>query len=320
MKFDVIIGNPPYQLQDAGDSTGASPLYHKFVEQAIALEPRFVSMIIPSRWTAGGKGLDEFREKMLNDKHISNLVDYQDATECFPGVEIKGGVCYFLWDSTYDGPCEVVSVLNKERRPAAKRNLGAYDVFIRFNEAVPILEKVRAKGGNSMDQQVSSRKPFAFPTNFSGYEAKPFPSAIQIYANKNIGWLKRDLVKQNIDWIDKHKVLVSAAYGAGNAYPHQILNTPLLAGPGSCCTETYMVCGAFDTKTEAENLEAYMKTRFFRFLVWLRKISQHNPKERFSFVPILDMNVRWTDTSLAKRYGLTSAEQDFMASMIKDIP
>lgn len=320
VKFDVIIGNPPYQLQDAGDSTGASPIYQHFVRQAKALEPRYIAMIIPSRWFAGGKGLDDFRAEMLGDKRISHLVDYHNAADCFPGVEIKGGVCYFLWDSIHKGACEVTPVVNKVRLNTTERNLGAYDVFVRFNEAVSILEKVREAQEPSIIEWISSRKPFGFGTNFTDFRNEQFAGAVKLFANKEIGWIDRQQVTKNQSWIDRHKVLLTAAYNGGDAYPHQIINRPIVALPGSCCTETYMVCGLLNSNEEAKNLEAYIKTKFFRFLVWLRKVTQHNPKDRFQFVPLLEMRTRWTDAMLFERYRLGKEEIAFIESMIKEMP
>lgn len=320
MKFDVIIGNPPYQLQDAGDSTGASPIYHRFVEQAKKLDPRYISFIIPSRWFAGGKGLDKFREDMLSDRRIKNIVDYHDAADAFPGVEIKGGICYFLWDKGYDGDCEITPILNNEARPPMKRSLSAYDVFIRFNESVSILEKVLAKGDESFSDDISRQKPFGFRTNFKAYKKESFPGAVTIYANKAIGYIERDSVEVNPQWIDKHKVILSRSYNGGYNYPHQIINKPIVCDKGSCCTETYIVCGIHDDKKEAENLSAYIKTRFFRFMVFLRKITQDNPRDRFLYVPKLDMSIRWTDEMLYERYGISLHEQKFIESMIREMP
>ena len=319
MKFDVIIGNPPYQLQDAGDSTGASPIYHLFVNQAKKLDPRYISMIIPSRWFAGGKGLDDFRDQMLKDKRISHLVDFHDAGDCFPGVEIKGGVCYFLWDQKYSGPCEVTPVLGGEKLKSAKRHIDSYDVFVRFNQSVDILQKVRSRKEKVISEQISSRKPFSFPTNFKDYKDKKFLSGVQIYANGETGWVEREKIATNRQWIEKYKVLISGAYGAGEGWPHQILGRPIVTDKNSCCTETYLVAGAYDSKEEAVNLEAYMKTKFFRFMVSIRKISQHNPKDRFDFVPLLDMKRNWTDVDLYSRYELTKDEIDFIEKMIKEI-
>ena len=319
MKFDVIVGNPPYQLSDGGAQASASPIYHLFVEQAKKLKPRFLSMIIPSRWFAGGKGLKEFRKSMLTDRRTVSLVDFHDAADCFPGVEIKGGVCYFLWDDHHNGDCEVTSVVAGKRLAPMKRNIGKYDVFVRFNESISILEKVQEKQEISVSSIISPRKPFGFPTNFDGISSKETAGSIKIYAQKNIGWIKRDKVIVNADWIDAHKVLLSKAYNGGYTYPHQIINAPVLADTPSCCTETYLVCGPFKKRTEAINLLEYVKTKLFRFMVSIRKVSQDNPSDRFDFVPLLEMNQTWTDEILFKRYHFTKEEVEFIESMIRPI-
>ncbi|MBL8079054.1 MAG: Eco57I restriction-modification methylase domain-containing protein [Anaerolineales bacterium] len=317
MKFDVIVGNPPYQLSDGGYGTSASPIYHFFVEQAKKLKPKFLTMIIPSRWFAGGKGLNDFRRSMLQDRRIVSLVDFQDAADCFPGVEIKGGVCYFLWDEHYSGDCEVTSVVAGKKLTPMKRDIGKHDVFIRFNESIPILEKVQKLKEDTVSSIVSPRKPFGFPTNFEGISSKETAGSIKIYGQKNIGWIKREKVTFNVDWIDAHKVLLSKAYNGGYTYPHQIINLPFLADTPSCCTETYLVLGPFKKRSEAKNLLDYMKTRFFRFMVFLRKITQDNPSDRFDYVPLLDMSQTWTDELLYKRYKLTKEEIEFIESMIR---
>lgn len=319
MKFDVIIGNPPYQLQDAGESTGASPIYHLFVNQAKKLDPRYISMIIPSRWFAGGKGLDDFRDQMLKDKRISHIVDFHDAGDCFPGVEIKGGVCYFLWDQKYSGPCEVTPVLGGEKLKSAKRNIDSYDVFVRFNQSVDILDKVKKKKEKCMSEQISVSRPFGFRTNYKDFSNKSFVGGVKLYANNEIGYVEREKITVNSHLIKKYKVLISAAYGAGEGWPHQILGRPIITDKNSCCTETYLVCGAYDSIEEAENLEAYIKSKFFRFMVSIRKITQHNPKDRFEFAPLLDMKNRWTDEALYKRYELNTDEIEFIEKMIKEL-
>lgn len=317
MKFDVIVGNPPYQLSDGGAQASASPIYHLFVEQAKKLKPRFLTMIIPSRWFAGGKGLNEFRKSMLTDRRMVSLVDFHDAADCFPGVEIKGGVCYFLWDDHHNGDCEVTSVVAGKMLSPMKRDIGKYDVFVRFNESISILEKIQKKQETPVSSIISPRKPFGFPTNFDGISSKETTGSIKIYAQKNIGWIKRDKVTVNNNWIDAHKVLLSKAYNGGYTYPHQIINAPVLADTPSCCTETYLVCGPFKRRSEAKNFGEYVKTKFFRFMVSLRKVSQDNPSDRFDYVPLLDMNQLWTDELLYKRYHFTQAEIEFIEKMIR---
>lgn len=319
MKFDVIIGNPPYQLSDGGFAASAMPIYHKFIEKAIALNPRYISMIIPSRWFAGGKGLDEFRAKMLGDKRMKVLVDHPNAEDCFPGVEIKGGVCYFLWDSKHNGECEVISMLGGEEVSRAKRKLDEHDTFIRFNESIEIINKIKTKKEETVDKKISSRNPFNFRTNFKDFKNKEFKDSVKIYANKKVGYVAKNKITVNKDWIDKYKVLLSSAYGAGSGYPHQITNKPFVAEKNSCCTETYTVMDVFDDLNKAKNFEGYMKTRFFRFLVSLKKNTQHNSKNTFSFVPDLDMSQEWTDEKLYKRYGINEEEQNFIKSIVKEM-
>lgn len=322
MKFDVIIGNPPYQLNDGGFGASAMPIYHKFIEVAIALNPKYISMIIPSRWFAGGKGLDDFRAKMLADKRLKVLVDHPNAEDCFPGVEIKGGVCYFLWDSKHEGECEVVSMFGGEEVSRAVRKLDEHDTFIRFNESIDIIKKIKTKNESTLDKKVSSRKPFGFSTNFSDFRQKEFKGSVKIYLNPSlgrIGWINKNLIEINKNWVDKYKILLSKAGEGKGSYPNNIIAKPFLAEKNSCCTETYLVIDTFDNKKEAQNLEKYIKTRFFRFLVSLKKNTQDNPKNVFSFVPDLDMSQEWTDEKLYKRYEIDEKEQEFIKSIVKEM-
>lgn len=321
VKFDVIIGNPPYQFQDAGDSTGAYPIYQIFVEQAKQLKPKYLSMIIPSRWFAGGKGLDQFRKDMLSDRRISHLVDYSDAADCFPGVEIKGGVCYFLWNSNYDGDCEVSSILpgGKKLEPE-KRAIDKFDVLVRYNQQVKVLEKVLEKKEESLETMISKQKPFDFRTNFTDFEDRPFNGSIKIYARQAVGYISRSKVKKNQSWIDKYKVLLSRSYNGGYNFPHQIINKPVIAKRGSVCTETYIILGLFDKQQHAENLASFVRTKFFRFMVSMRKVSQDNPVDRFKFVPKIDFTVPWNDSTLYKRYNISIEEQSFVDTIVKEMP
>ena len=322
MKFDVIIGNPPYQMSDGGDTEdrqrgGAIPLYHRFIQQAKKLTPRYLTMIVPSRWFAGGRGLDDFRDEMLHDERIRTIVDFPISSECFPGVEIKGGVCYFLWDRDHKGDCEIRTMRNNEvstmQRPLLEKGC---DTFIRYNNAISILRKVQAFKEPTMNTQVSSQKPFGFRTFVKGKE-KPFVRAVKLYANKSEGYVERAEITQNSSWVDKYKVYITMAYGAGEDFPHQIINKPFLGEPNTCCTETYVVIGPYANKEVADNVISYIKTRFFRFLVLLKKNTQHASSKVYSFVPLQDFSKPWTDEELYAKYGLTDDEIAFIESMIR---
>lgn len=324
VKFDVIISNPPYQLSDGGHGASASPIYQKFVESAIKLRPRFVVMITPSRWFSGGKGLDDFRARMLSESRLRYLVDYPKLYDGFPGVKIRGGVSYFLWDRDYDGPCTVQTMWDgKPLGAPVARRLDAYDVLVRRNEAVSILEKVRAyrvRGApeETLDKRVSSRKPFGFPTNFHGASSsKGLKRPVRLYGSQRISWVERSKIEQNVDWVDDWKVLMTAVQGTSAAVETKFLSNPIVAAPGEACTETYLVAGRFEKQESAERYAAYLRTRFVRFLVSLRKASQHANRGVYAFVPDVPLTRTWTDDRLYERYGLTPEEIEFIESTVQ---
>lgn len=318
MKFDVIIGNPPYQLSDGGNGASAKPIYHLFVEQAKKLKPRYLSMIIPARWYAGGKGLDNFRNNMLIDDRLRIIHDFVNASDCFTGVEIKGGVCYFLWDRDYHGDCTVFShsgnkIISTMYRPLLEKNC---DTFIRYNDAIQILHKVQALQEKTFDTIVSARKPFGFATDFRNY-AKNVDMAhcIKLYAQKDIGYISRSQVEKNAEWIDLWKVYIPEAIGSGNMETDIV--KPVLGDPQTACTETYVVVSPTTNKAMAENIISYINTKFFHFLLGLKKITQHTTSKTYSFVPMQDFSKTWTDEELYRKYQLNKEETAFIENMIK---
>lgn len=318
MQFDVIIGNPPYQMSDGGAQASAKPIYHLFIEQAIKLNPKYICMITPSRWFAGGKGLDDFRESMLKNKQLKEIHDFPDANEVFPGVEIKGGVNYFLWDKKYQGDCLIKTYEKGECISALKRPLkeAAADVFIRYNEAIPILRKIQSFKEKSFSELISFSKPFGLRTYFKG-KKESFKGAIKIYVNGGVGYIKEEEVLKNHNWISQHKVFIGMAYGAGEGFPHQILNYPIYGEPNTCCTETYSVVGPFATEKRCQNVISYIKTKFLRFLVLLIKNTQHATKRVYQFVPQQNFDEEWTDEKLYRKYGLTAEEIAYIEKMVR---
>lgn len=314
--FDCIVGNPPYQKNDGGAFASAIPIYQYFVISAINQNPYYLSIIIPARWYTGGKGLDEFRDKMLNDNRILEIHDYAGENQCFPNVRITGGVCYFLWKRNYCGVCIVTNHNQNNTISIMKRFLleNNVEIFIRVNEAVSILRKVGVLSQSSFADIISTRKPFGLTTNIKG---KPYSkdSDIKLYGYKFISYISKDDIKQNHNWIDKYKVMVSYAYGETN--PYQIINKPFVAEKNSACTETYLVINPTNDIHIAENIVSYLKTKFVRFLISLLKNTQHATKYVYQFVPMQDFSKSWSDEELYKKYSLSQEEVDFIESRIK---
>jgi site-specific DNA-methyltransferase (adenine-specific) len=320
MKFDVIVGNPPYQLSDGGAQKSASPIYHKFVEQAKKLNPRFLSMIIPARWYNGGKGLDDFRSEMLNDKRMSELHDFPDTSDCFPGLNIRGGICYFLWDKEHKGDCKIIShkgdkVGDPVERPLLEKGL---DVFVRYNESISILKKVQSFKEKSFSEIVSARKPFGLATNFTAFKkVKDEKNSILLYRFGDNGFISKKKIEKNSEFVNNWKVFVPYASPGDDSYPNLILSKPIVAGKNTSCTETYLVIGPLANEKRTKNVATYMTSLFFRFMILLAKSTQHITQKNYAFVPQQNFDETWTDEKLFKKYGITKEEIDFIKTLIR---
>lgn len=321
MQFDVIIGNPPYQMTGGAGGSSDSSIYHLFVEQAFNLQPRFVSMVVPSRWMAGGRGLDKFRSEMLTSGHIRSLTDFPDSGAAFPGVQIKGGICYFLWDRDHTGPCDVTRMADGAESIQRDRELGEFDVFIRDERALGILKKVISKGETSILPLVSGDTPYGISTNFKNWTENPGSGKIPLHlinrGKRSVGYVMRDIIQKNASSLDHWKVLVPEAYGAGESFPHQILGKEVLAPPPAACTQSYLTVSPFQSEEEARSFASYYRTRLFRFLVSLRKITQHALRSTYTWVPQQAWDRTWNDQELYEKYGIEADEIAFIESMIR---
>lgn len=319
MQFDVVIGNPPYQLASDG-GTRDIPIYNKFVEQAKKLQPRYLAMVIPSRWMAAGLGLGDFRAEMLGDQRIRKLVDYPDSSEVFPGVKLMGGTCYFLWDRDNRGLCETTLMRAGQKVATTERRLDEFDILVRDSRALEILRKVRDQKEPSIIDLLSADKEFGLTSNFDDYKDDPFPSAIPLYVYQRgqrlVGWINRNKINKSSDLIDTWKVLIPAAGFESQILPTLVLSSIRRAPNPSACTQTYLFLPA-SSKIEADNMESYVKTRFFRFLVWLRKVSQHATRATYTWVPQQSWDRPWTDEMLYMKYGITKREIAFIESIIR---
>jgi site-specific DNA-methyltransferase (adenine-specific) len=327
MQFDVIIGNPPYQLNDGGgEGASAIPLYHKFVQQAKALDPRMLTMVIPARWYSGGKGLDEFRAQMLRDGGLSEIHDFPETDMVFPGVNIRGGVCYFLWRSDHVGEVRIVNYKSGSEPDSTKRPLleEGLSTFVRYNSAISILRKVLNRGEPTMNLWVQPRNPFGIAANFSDFSpVRTSKTPILLFRSRRGSSLDREVyirasaIQSNLQYLDRLKVLVSKASPGGDEYPHSIFSTPFIAPRNSVSTETYLIVGFPETEQEAKNLVTYMRSRFFRFLVSLVKNTQNISRSCFALVPVQDLSTSWTDEKLYEKYGISDDEIAFIEKMIR---
>lgn len=323
MKFDVIISNPPYQLNDGGNGKSAKPIYQHFIERSKKLNPKYLSMIIPSRWFSGGKGLDDFRKSMLSDKRIKHLVDYENFKDVFPGVDLAGGACYFLWDRDYSGICEVTN-FSKDKPSTMKRYLNEYEVFIRQNLALNIVRKVQSLNSTNkyLSERVSARKPFGLPTNY-----EPVKKGIPCWFIQKIGlqYANPSDVDTSKGYLDKWKLLVPKAPIAGQTDFSKPVGfyydgNTRISKPGECCTESWIVAGAFDTESEVLSYKSYMFTKTVRFLLLQTVVSQDVTKKNFCFIPDLGTyKGSYTDELLREMWNITDEEWNYIDSRISAV-
>ena len=328
MHFDVIVGNPPYQMNDGGGTgSSAKPIYDKFVLQVISYKPSYISMIIPSRWMTGGKGLDAFREKIISDRRIRVVHDYLDPTQCFSGVSIEGGVCYFMWNREYNGKCDYYlhqangNILNSYKTLDED---GTSDIVIRDPNLIGILNRVLAKQEETFDKIVSPRNPFSIKEDIEELITDK-KSLRRILCRRES---KREILPINDsytlargdNYIGKYKLFVSKADGAagqiGNPIPARIIGKAEFGEKDMICSETFLAIGPFESAETAKNISTYMQTKFFRLLVGIRK-NKNMTQKTYSYVPLQDFSHPWTDEMLYKKYGLNEEEIAFIESMIR---
>ncbi|MGO5467516.1 Eco57I restriction-modification methylase domain-containing protein [Holdemanella porci] len=320
MKFDVIIGNPPYQLSDGGQGASAKPLYNFFVEQAIKLKPRYLTMIIPARWYAGGKGLDDFRKSMLNNNKIKELVDIPNSADCFPGVNIAGGVCYFLWENNYNGECLVKNLKEGQETSKVMRKLNEYSYFVRNNTAISIIDK--CKTPQTMDKNVFSRNSFDIPTTADIHDIAQ-KDDLPVLSSKGKKYINKNTINDRNNILSKYKVVITYAMSGGNKPSsngdYQVISSLQILPPQQVCTETYLILNVFDYEEEAQNFCSYMQTKFARFCLLQALTSIHITKDKFCFVPQQTYTEKWTDKKLFKKYNLTNDEIHYIESTIKEM-
>lgn len=330
VKFDLIISNPPYQLSDGGTKSGAIPIYQRFVEQAKKLKPRYISMIIPSRWMTGGRYLDQFRDVMIHDKNITEMHDFLHAEECFSGVEIKGGVCYFLWSRDVEGMCNIYLHDNDEILKTTRYLCEEGDsIHIRYPQMIDIKNKVWAQNEESFSSIVSSMKPYGLRGDFFKDPQKygyppiskiPIKNGYSIHGLDNLKrkvmYIPKDYPLKITTMLDDYKIFITRNYGEGNF--GDVPANPIIAGPGELCTETYLQIGPFKSQNEASNVLRYINTKFFRAMVSIRKQDQGASKAVYQYVPLLDHSKSWSDEELYKKFNLSEIEISFIEEMIPD--
>lgn len=331
MKFDVVVGNPPYQISDGGNSASATPVYHLFVTTSKTLLPKYISMITPSRYFSGGKGLDEFRHQTLNDCQFIKFIDFINAKDCFPSSSVSGGVNYFLWENSAEKNCEFTTVIGNDKDTAI-RKLNEFPIFIRYRKAVDIIRKLNLNEHSSISNITSSRNPFDLSTSIRGVGIRDLRHNVCIHSSKGVGYIEKDKITKGRHLLDKYKVLLSRIMFEHAGEPDssgmfRVLSKIDVLEKNEICTDSYLILGEYSSLIEAENLKQYLKIKFVRFLILQVMSSINLSKDRFCFVPLQDFtensDIDWTkkipeiDQQLYRKYNLTQDEIDFIEKMIK---
>ncbi|MGY6771613.1 Eco57I restriction-modification methylase domain-containing protein [Gallibacterium sp. ZY190522] len=334
VKFGAVIGNPPYQESTSKESRQAKPIYPYFVSIAKSIDPHYVSMITPSRWFAGGMGLDSFRQDMMNDLAISRLVDYTNAKDCFPDISISGGVSYFLKTNNTNENCLVVSKhAGKENR--MHRPLNEFNVLVRYNEAVNIIRKISVLGDETLDKIISPISPYGLSTKVRGEEEKDEKNDVKLYSSKGVTYISKEIISKGLDSIDTFRTMISQTSAEHAGEPSKdgkfrvLTKTMCVLEPKEVCTHSYIVAGMFNNKVEASNLTKYLTGKFARFLVLQALTSIHLSRGTFVFVPVQDFteqsDINWSksiddiDEQLFDKYNLSEEERKHIKNSIKDM-
>ncbi len=334
MKFDFVIGNPPYQEETTGTSNQAKPVYHKFVEEAIKLDPECVVMITPSRWFAGGMGLDDFRNKMLASQNISRIVDYTNAKDCFSGISISGGVNYFAWKPEQTSNCVFTNITNN-KEDTTERPLNEFPVLVRYNKAVDIIHKVKELNEPTVDSLVSAISPYALSTKIRGTASKTKIDDVLMHSSQGVSYIPVADVTKGLNTIDTYRVLVSQTSAEHAGEPSKdgtfrvLTKTLKVMNPGEVCTHSYIFIGPLDSKESADNVVIYLRTKFARFLILQTLMSIHISRASFVFLPLQKFNantdINWSKSveevnrQLYKKYGLSDEEIEFIESHVKEM-
>ena len=333
MNFDAIVGNPPYQINVGKEKDNYGiPIYNLFFDIAKKISPDYISMIMPSRWFTGGRGLEDFRNRMLSDTKIKSIIDFVDSKDCFPTVDISGGICYLLWSNNYDGDCLFTNKFHNSTT-SSYRKLNEYPIFVRNNNSLSFINKVKKMNSRMLNTKVSGQTPFGFITTFRGNPNK-FPNAIELKSSGETTYVSKEQIKKNVQWVNKYKVIFSKATCEHAGIPDKngmfrVISYMGILKPNAVCTQSYLVGGAFDEENEAINFQKYLKTKFVRSLILQTLTSQDISPDKFAFVPLQDFSqntpIDWTksvaeiDEQLFAYYGLTEAEQAFIKSTIKEM-